>query len=100
MVKKLIEEYKNFEAGALIAYYEAMMKRPDRTLVLKSFTKPILFLFGKYDTAVPYQQGIEQSRLAKNGEVQTLHQSGHMGMWEEKDKSNQILEAFFKNNVG
>ena len=100
MVQKLIEEYKNFDADALIAYYEAMMKRPDRTLVLKSFTKPILFLFGKYDTAVPYQQGIEQSRLAKNGEVQTLHQSGHMGMWEEKDKSNQILESFFKNNVG
>ena len=100
MVKKLIEEYKDFEVQALIAYYEAMMKRPDRTSVLKSFTKPILFLLGKYDTAVPYQQGIEQARSAKNGEVHTLHQSGHMGMWEEKDQSNQVLEAFFKNNVG
>jgi pimeloyl-ACP methyl ester carboxylesterase len=99
MIDELIALYKDMSAAALIAYYEAMMKRPDRTGVLKSFTKPILFLFGKYDTAVPYEQGIEQSRLAKNGEVQTLHQSGHMGMWEEKEKSNHILEAFFKNNV-
>ena len=96
MVKKMIEEYKDFDAEALISYYEAMIKRPDRTGVLKSFTKPILFLLGEYDTAVPYQQGLEQSKLARNAEVHTLHLSGHMGMWEEQDKSNDILADFCK----
>jgi pimeloyl-ACP methyl ester carboxylesterase len=96
MVQKIIEDYKDFEPDALIKYYEAMIKRPDRTRVLKSFTKPILFLLGEYDTAVPYQQGLEQSQLAKNAEVHTLHLSGHMGMWEERDKSNDILADFCK----
>ena len=100
MTREVVETYKDFTPEALIAYYRAMMERPDRTEVLKTFTKPILFLLGKEDTAVPYDQGIEQSKLPRNVETHTLQQSGHMGMWEEKDKSNRILEVFFKNNVG
>lgn len=100
MIKEVVDTYKDFTQEALIAYYRAMMERPDRTEVLKTFTKPILFLLGKEDTAVPYDQGIEQSKLPRNVETHTLQHSGHMGMWEEKDKSNRILEVFFKNNVG
>jgi len=100
MIKEIVETYKDFNPEALIAYYRAMMERPDRTQVLKNFTKPILFLLGREDTAVPYEQGLEQSKLPRKVETHTLQQSGHMGMWEEKDKSNRILEVFFKNNVG
>ncbi len=99
MINKVIDDYKSIEVRSLVAYYEAMMDRPDRTEVLKTFTKPILFVLGKYDTAVPYPQGIEQSRLPGKAEVHTLHHSGHMGMWEEMDTSNGILEGFFKTNV-
>ena len=100
MIKKVIDDYKEFDPQSLIAYYEAMMQRPDRTAVLKTFTKPILFLLGKEDTAVPYEQGVEQSKLPRKVEMHTLQQSGHMGMWEEWEKSNRTLEVFFKNNVG
>ena len=98
MVNKLIENYKDFDVNALVAYYQAMMKRPDRTRVLKTFTKPIFYLLGRYDTAVPYEQGLEQTRLAPNVEAYTLNHSGHMGMWEEIAESNKVLEAFLKNN--
>ena len=97
MIQKVIDDYKYLPVESLIAYYRAMIARPDRTLILKSFTKPLLFLLGKFDTTVPYDQGLEQSRLAKKAEVHTLAHSGHMGMWEEREKSNDILAKFCKN---
>jgi pimeloyl-ACP methyl ester carboxylesterase len=99
MIQKLIDDYKNMKPESLIAYYEAMIQRPDRTTVLKSFPKPILFLLGKEDMAVPYQQGLEQSRFPMKPEVHTLEFSGHMGMWEQTAEANRILLAFFQNNV-
>jgi len=99
MIQQLINEYKDMSPEALIAYYEAMIKRPDRTRVLKTFPKPILFLLGKEDTAVPYPQGLEQSRLPRYPEVHSLEHSGHMGMWEETLEANRIMVAFCKNNV-
>jgi len=99
MIQQLIDDYKNMKPESLIAYYQAMIRRPDRTAVLKSFTKPILFLLGKEDTAVPYQQGLEQSVLPRYPEVHTLELSGHMGMWEQTVEANRILLDFCKNNV-
>jgi pimeloyl-ACP methyl ester carboxylesterase len=99
MVRKVVDDYKYLPAESLIAYYEAMMKRPDRTDVLKSFIKPILLLLGRHDTAVPYEQGIQQSKLSRMTEVHTLESSGHMGMWEQTAESNDVLAGFVKNNV-
>ncbi len=99
MVDKVIHDYKNFDINALVAYYQAMMERPDRTHVLKTFTKPIFFLLGRHDTVVLYEQGLEQTRLARNVEVYTLNDSGHMGMWEEPIESNRILEGFLKTKA-
>jgi len=99
MVDKVIQDYKNFDVNALVAYYQAMMERPDRTHVLKSFTKPILYVLGRHDTAVLYEQGLEQTHLARNVEVYTLNESGHMGMWEELIESNRILEGFLKTKA-
>jgi pimeloyl-ACP methyl ester carboxylesterase len=99
MVIKVLEDYRELDGNALVAYYQAMMNRPDRTHVLKTFTKPILYLLGKHDTAVPYQQGLDQTRLAGNVDVHTLNNSGHMGMWEEPLESNRILEDFLKTKA-
>jgi pimeloyl-ACP methyl ester carboxylesterase len=99
MIRQLVDDYKNMKADTLIAYYQAMIKRPDRRNILKNFTKPILFLLGKYDTAVLYEQGLEQSQLPDKAIVHTLVHSGHMGMWEEEVEANHVLAAFLKNNV-
>ncbi|HET6996610.1 MAG TPA: alpha/beta hydrolase [Chitinophagaceae bacterium] len=94
MVEDFIQSLRNFSAEASIAYYEAMINRPDRVSVLKNFKKDILFVIGEYDNAVPPADQLKQSHLPQVSHLHILHQSGHMGMMEEAGKSNQILEEF------
>jgi pimeloyl-ACP methyl ester carboxylesterase len=95
LIEEFISGLNVFSPGALISYYEAMMQRPDRTNVLKNAAVPVLFIMGKYDNAVPLQDGLKLCHLPGNSYIHILHQSGHMGMLEEADMSNRILEKFF-----
>jgi pimeloyl-ACP methyl ester carboxylesterase len=81
---------------ALIQYSEAMIMRPDRTRVLRSFSKPVLFIIGKHDTAVPMKDSLEQSHLSEISYVHILEHSGHEGMWEEEELSSQYLSNFLR----
>lgn len=99
LVDALINQYKDMDPDALVAYYEAMMQRPDRQEVLKTFNRPILFLAGEEDSAIPYEQVKQQSGLPLLSYLHVLHLSGHMGIWEEPNESGFILEEFVKNNV-
>jgi pimeloyl-ACP methyl ester carboxylesterase len=93
-VKALIEDSKLFTDEALIQYYEAMIARPDRTAVLKSFEHPILFLIGEHDPAVPLQSSLQQCHLPAQSHVHILSKSAHMGMLEETEKANKLLLQF------
>lgn len=96
----LIDEHlasvRNFSAAALVRYYEAMMQRPDRTEVLKSSTVPVLFVMGRHDNAVPLEDALKQCHLPALAHVHLLEGSGHMGMKEEVERTNEILSAFIK----
>jgi pimeloyl-ACP methyl ester carboxylesterase len=94
LVEKLIDLSKGISSDSLIQYYEAMIQRPDRTSVLKSFQKPILFIIGKHDAAVPLQSSLEQWHLPSISHIHILQNSGHMGMWEEKDHASAFLLHF------
>jgi pimeloyl-ACP methyl ester carboxylesterase len=94
LVPKILARFTNFIGQSLVNYYQAMMERPDRTSVLKNFPRPILFILGKYDTAVPYEQGLQQSYMPGLSYIHTLEHSGHMGMWEEPKLSNDFIDAF------
>lgn len=96
-INELIEKGKNFSAAALVQYYEAMIIRPDRTAVLKSFSKPILFIIGEFDNAIPLQSSLQQCYLPAQSHIHILNQSAHMGMWEEVEKSNQLLFNFLRH---
>jgi pimeloyl-ACP methyl ester carboxylesterase len=98
-VSRLIEQYRDFDAAALMAYYEAMMLRPDRTHVLKQFVKPILFIIGKHDNAIPFKDSLELCHLPSLSYIHIMNNSGHMGMMEETEKSNEILDTFLKDMV-
>lgn len=93
-VEALIKAGKAFSNEALIQYYEAMIARPDRTAVLKTFPKPILFIIGEHDQAIPFDSSLQQCHLPAQSHVHILRQSAHMGMWEEQEKSNEILANF------
>ena len=94
VVGKILARFTNFIGQSLVNYYQAMMARPDRTHVLKNFPRPVLFILGKHDTAVPYEQGLQQCYMPGLSYIHTLEHSAHMGMWEEPALSNVFIEEF------
>ena len=96
LIDQFIRELHNFSGDALVSYYEAMMQRADTTHLLKATRLPVLFVIGKYDTAVPMQDILKQAHLPEKSYIHILHQSGHMGMLEEPDTSNNILKKFLQ----
>jgi len=94
LIDKQISSLDNFSPAALVSYYEAMINRPDRTAILLQTTVPVLFIIGKYDNAVPPEDSLQQCHLPEKSYIHMLNRSGHMGMLEEPQQSNQILEKF------
>jgi pimeloyl-ACP methyl ester carboxylesterase len=94
LIERFIGELNNFSPESLVSYYEAMMMRPDRTSILKNTQVPVLFIFGEHDTAIPLADGLKQCSLPENSYIHILRKSGHMGMLEEADLSNEILKNF------
>ncbi len=94
VVNQLIEKGKTFTPEALIAYYEAMIARPDRTHVLKNASCPVLFLLGDEDKAAPMQDVLQQVHLPASSEAKILRQTGHMGMLEEPALTSSTIATF------
>ena len=95
-VDELVEQGKQFSKEALIAYYEAMIGRPDRTGVLKKSTVPVLFFIGEKDKAVSPRDAIEQSSLPVICKVKLVEGIAHMGMLEATDELNECIDEFIK----
>jgi pimeloyl-ACP methyl ester carboxylesterase len=93
-INEFIAAQHNFTAKALVSYYEAMMARPDRTVLLRNSRLPFLFIMGKYDNAVPFSDSLQQCHLPEKSYIHILRSSGHMGMMEEEEKANRILYNF------
>lgn len=94
LIDKLLHFANLISAEALIQYYEAMILRPDRTSVLRSFSKPVLFIVGKNDTAVPMESSLQQCHIPAISTIHILQNSGHVGMWEEEYLSSAYLSQF------
>jgi pimeloyl-ACP methyl ester carboxylesterase len=94
MIETMIAKYSGFAPGFLIAYYEAMIARPDRTDVLREFTRPVLFIIGQDDNVIPVQQSLGQSWLPSISHLHILKNTGHLAMLENPEKSNQLLREF------
>ena len=92
LISKLFDLGKNITPSVLIQYYEAMIARPDKVSVLENFTKPVLFIIGKNDNAVPLEASLRQCCVPSISTIYILQDSGHMGMWEEEQLCNTYLE--------
>ncbi|WP_121352457.1 alpha/beta fold hydrolase [Flavisolibacter nicotianae] len=93
-IEKQVRDTCNFSGDSLVLYYEAMIRRPDRTAVLKESRVPVLFVMGRHDPAVPLQDGLKQCYLPQKTYIHILEHAGHMGMIEELNQTNQILSQF------
>ncbi len=91
LYKELVEKGNRFTTESLVHYYQAMINRPDRTNILKTFNKPIYFIIGEHDIAIPFEQSLQQCYLPSISHIHILRNSGHMGMLEEAEKVNHIL---------
>jgi pimeloyl-ACP methyl ester carboxylesterase len=96
LIEDFIQSLNNFSAESLVSYYEAMMERPARTAILTKTKIPVLFIMGEYDTAVPLEDGLKLCSLPELSYIHILRKSGHMGMIEEADFSNEMLAKFFE----
>lgn len=81
---------------SLQAYYQAMINRHSTMHVLKNTKLPVLFVIGKYDNAVPYEQALLQSALPSKSEVHLLELTGHTSMFENPDVLTTIIDNFCK----
>lgn len=94
IIEALIEQYAVLDPLSLISYYEAMIKRPDRSFVLKGFAGPVLFFIGEKDPAVPLADSLRQCHLPQLSHIHIFENMAHMGMLENREQTNWVLEEF------
>ena len=95
-INKYLEEAKKISPEIIISYYEAMISRDDNRDILKNYEKPILFLIGEFDTAIPFKTSLEQTYINNDSDVTILRKSAHMGMLEESEKSSRTIHNFLE----
>jgi pimeloyl-ACP methyl ester carboxylesterase len=94
LIDGVISMYSGFSPDSLIAYYEAMIARPDRTAVLRQFAGPVLFIIGQADAVIPMEQTLQQCYLPAVSHIHIIENAGHQGMLEAPGRSNTILHSF------
>jgi pimeloyl-ACP methyl ester carboxylesterase len=95
-IRRLVNRYANFTTDSLVQYLVAMKLRPQRKGVLTSISKPVLFIMGQEDKAVPLKDALEQCHLPQISYIHILTHSAHMGMIEETSLCNTILDRFLE----
>lgn len=94
LIRRHLETVRHADDAAMVAYYEAMMQRPDRTFLLRQNKIPWLFVVGRHDNAVPVADSLQQVHIPLMSYVYLLERSGHMGMLEEPEQSRNLLQTF------
>ncbi|MDX2002436.1 MAG: alpha/beta hydrolase [Chitinophagales bacterium] len=95
----LMNQAKALDPKALAAASKAMAERKDSTATLQTIEVPVLFILGKEDKAIPFDKSMTQTSLPKYAIVHLLEQVGHMGMYEAKASTQQIISDFLKNDI-
>jgi pimeloyl-ACP methyl ester carboxylesterase len=96
-IAEKIKEQAGIHPEVWVRYYEAMMTRPDRSLILRKSAMPIGFIAGAKDAVIPFAQSIEDCSLPSQSFSLLLREVGHMGMLENPEKSSIFLTKFLRN---
>jgi pimeloyl-ACP methyl ester carboxylesterase len=86
------------DTKGVCALIRGMMERPDRQELIRNFSKPMLFIFGKKDNFISVDAA--ERMLLLNAKIQSewLYNSGHMGFMEEPDEAIATIESFMNNS--
>jgi pimeloyl-ACP methyl ester carboxylesterase len=85
---------KQSSEKGIIATTVAMRDRADRTHVLASIKIPVLIIGGKNDATIPISKLEELSQLSSVIQLAEIEDCGHMGMYEQKEKTFIVLSEF------
>lgn len=96
IIQKQIISGQKLSAESMIAFYEAMIKRPVRTNVLKNAAFPVQWIIGKEDNVVPIADSLQQCHLSNVNFVSVYDDCGHMSMLENKDKLIFDIKEFMR----
>lgn len=95
-VKAMVQEGLKLPAESMIAFYQAMIARPDRQGILKDLDIPVQWVLGREDTTIPWQSVLQQTSMADVSFVVTYENCGHMAMIEQPDALANELHRFTK----
>ena len=85
---------KQSSEKGIIATTQAMRDRPDRTHVLATLKIPVLIIGGKNDATIPIAKLEELSQLSSTIQLAEIEDCGHMGMYEQKEKTYHVINEF------
>lgn len=94
VIDDLVTRYSDFQSAPLVQYLEAMKNRADTSGVLKTISKPVLFIIGEEDKAVPMKDSLEQSHLPNTSYIHLMTNTAHMGMIENTNLCSAFIERF------
>lgn len=94
LVDKLTFRASRAPGQGIINALRAMADRPDRSEVLRAFPRPVLFLVGLQDKAVPPAALDEQLALPALADIHVFEGVAHMGMFEATRPCQLALRRF------
>lgn len=94
LINKMIAYATKFPEKGITNALEAMIKRPNRANILEKSNVPVLLIIGKQDDTIPYDVSLQMCPMANTTKVQILDQVGHMGMFEAKSETQNMIGEF------
>jgi pimeloyl-ACP methyl ester carboxylesterase len=94
LITEFIQSIPSFSNEALTSYYQAMMARPNLTLVLETTPLPVLFILGDQDIPVALEDTLPQTKMPQRAYLYVLENCGHMGMLEQPIHFNKAVLDF------
>lgn len=89
--KKIAEDTS---VEGIVAALRGMKDRPNREMVLKNAKCPVLFIIGKKDVILAWENLLLLSGLPKKSSQLVLDHAGHMGFYEAPEQTFKAIRRF------
>lgn len=93
-IEELQEIAAQMSSDAIVYALTAMRDRPGTLQYLLVSDIPVMFIIGKQDTRMPYNQILAQSVIPAHSEILLLEDVAHMGYIEAAAKTLEIIRHF------
>jgi len=93
-IDELLEEAAKMSQEAIVAAIAGMRDRTGGLVYLMDTDKPVMFIIGKQDARIPYNQVLAQAVIPAHSEILLLDHVGHMGYIEAPSKTLSGVRHF------